>query len=193
MQNDYYSDELENPGLTEGEKKRFEGARKFVDKLKNIKKQHDADTARNTPAPKLNQTSLVDDLNKCINVNLSDKSRLPFAPEIDCLTITKGKDGVLRMSGKSRDGKQSIDFTVKDGIAQFELNDGNVSRSYNNKVGGRWTWRNLKSSTTTRYPDNEFGENCAKSMAGIMDKVKAQYHSNINTRSQAMQKSGGRE
>lgn len=80
------------------------------------------------------------------------------------------------MSGMSKDGKQRIDFSFKDGIAQFELHNGDIARAYNNKIGGKWTWRDLKSPTGTRYFDNQ-GETYSKEVAGIMDKIKAEYQS----------------
>lgn len=78
------------------------------------------------------------------------------------------------MAGVSKDGKQQIDFSARDGVMQFELRNNDLARSYNNKIGGKWTWRDLKSSSGTYYLDNQ-GETYAKEMAEIMNKVKAQY------------------
>lgn len=55
------------------------------------------------------------------------------------------------MAGVSKDGKQQIDFSARDGVMQFELRNNDLARSYNNKIGGKWTWRDLKSSSGTYY------------------------------------------
>lgn len=113
-------------------------------------------------------------MKKGIDVKLTEQSRLSFAPDIDNLRISKDEEGVLHMAGVSKDGKQQIDFSARDGVMQFELRNNDLARSYNNKIGGKWTWRDLKSSSGTCYLDNQ-GETYAKEMAEIMNKVKAQY------------------
>lgn len=186
--NDYYSDDLDDPTLSEGHKKRLGDAKKFIDKAKlSSAKTQDSLQAGSafsksnvnsaaSSVSKQQPPSLPDLLKQGIKVNLSKESRLSFAPDIESLQIVKDKNGMLRMSGVSEDGKQRIDFSLRDGNIQFELQDGDIARSYNNKMGGKWTWRNLKSSSGTRYIDNE-GENYAKEMAGVMDKLKMQYQS----------------
>ena len=142
-----------------------------------------------------NQPSLSELIEKGIVVNLSEKSRLSFAPDIENLRVSKDKYGVLHMQGISKDGKQSIDFSVKDGNIQFETKDGEVARSYNNKLAGKWTWRNLKSPSGTRHFDQN-GEEYAKEMAAVMDKIKRQYQTraqqNAHVSDMEIAKDGGR-
>ncbi len=142
-----------------------------------------------------NQPSLSELIEKGIDVNLSEKSRLSFAPDIENLRVSKDKYGVLHMQGISKDGKQSIDFSVKDGNIQFETKDGEVARSYNNKLAGKWTWRNLKSPSGTRHFDQN-GEEYAKEMAAVMDKIKRQYQTraqqNAHVSDMEIAKDGGR-
>lgn len=171
---DLYSDDLENVTLNQRQKQKLEKAKTFMGYLK----------AQKSAQKQYHSPSLNDLLSNGINVDLSDKSRLSFAPDIEKLNISKDKNGVLHMSGVSKDGKQQIDFSFKDGIAQFEFRDGDVARSYNNKIGGKWTWRDLKSPSGTRYSDNN-GEKYAKEMSSIMNKVKTQYQTRVQSNSYA--------
>ncbi len=171
---DLNSDDLGNPMLSPEKRQRLEKAKHFI---KALKEQNNKKEPQQKKNPSLNEL-----LSDGISVNLSDKSRLSFAKDIDNLQISKDKNGVLHMFGTSKDGKQQIDFSFKDGVAQFELRNGDVSRSYNNKIGGQWTWRDLKSNTGTRYFDNN-GDAYAKEMAAVMDKVKAQYQARSQTNS----------
>ena len=165
---DLRSDDLENPMLPLKHRQRVEKAKYFVDELK---KQENKKEPQKYP-------SLNELLSDGINVKLSDKSRLSFAKDIENIQISKDKDGVLHMSGTSEDGQQRVDFSFKDGIAQLELINGKTSRSYNNKLGGNWTWRDLTSPTGTRYLDGE-GEAYAKELATVMDKFKVQYKNRL--------------
>lgn len=167
---DLYSDDLENVTLNQGQKQKLEKAKNFVGYLKEQRSSQ-----RQSQNPSLNDLLL-----NGISVDLSDKSRLFFAPDIEKLNISKDKNGVLHMSGVSKDGKQQIDFSFKDGIAQFEFRDGEVARSYSNKIGGKWTWRDLKSPSGTRYVDN-YAETYAKEMSVIMNKVKTQYQTRVQS------------
>lgn len=176
---DFNSDDFENPMISLEKRQKLEKAKHFVATLKAQDNKKEPQQKKN---PSLNEL-----LSDGISVNLSDKSRLSFAKDIDNLQISKDKNGVLHMSGVSKDGKQKIDFSFKDGVAQFELRNGDVSRSYNNKIGGQWTWRDLTSSNGTRYFDNN-GEAYAKEMAAVMDKVKAQYQVRSQTNSNTGQK-----
>jgi len=170
---DLYSDDLNNPSASPSRRQKLNEAKLFITA---IEKQNKKDNRENS--------SFAELLSKGTSVTLSEKSRLSFAPDIDRLWISKDKDGILHMTGMSKDGKQRIDFSHNAGIIQFELHDGETARSYNNKIGGKFTWRNLQSPTGTRYFDNQ-GENYAKELAQIVDKVKTQYksrqQSNINT------------
>ena len=169
MCEDLYSDDLGDATLSSSRKQKLEKAKQFVGGLKERNKGDKCGKA-------VKNLSLNELLLKGITVELSDRSRLSFAPDIENLRISKDNNGGLQMSGMSKDGKQRIDFSFKDGIAQFELHNGDIARAYNNKIGGKWTWRDLKSPTGTRYFDNQ-GETYAKEMAGIMDKIKAEYQS----------------
>lgn len=160
---DLYSDELDDISLSLFQKKRLADAGKFINKLKTRQ-------SRGEPEKR----SLAELMKKGIDVKLTEQSRLSFAPDIDNLRISKDEEGVLHMAGVSKDGKQQIDFSARDGVMQFELCNNDLARSYNNKIGGKWTWRDLKSSSGTYYLDNQ-GETYAKEMAEIMNKVKAQY------------------
>lgn len=155
-----------------------------------------AQTIENQPSDKSqNQPSLSELMEKGIDVSLSEKSRLSFAPDIENLRVSKDKHGVLHMHGISKDGKQSIDFSAKDGNIQFEMKDEEVARAYNNKLAGKWTWRNLKSPSGTRHFDQN-GEKYAKEMAAVMDKIKAQYQTkaqqNAHISDMGIAKDGGR-
>lgn len=182
---DLYSDDLEDLGLSSDRKKKLDKAKKFVDKLKA---KQPSKMQEKTP-------SLAEQMEKGVDVKLSKESRLSFAPDIENLRISKDKNGVLHMTGASKDGKQRIDFSIRNGNIEFELDDGNTSRSYNNKIGGKFTWRDLKSPTGTRYFDND-GEKYAKEMAAVMDKVKAQHRSRTQQNSRfsdmGLAKDGGR-
>jgi len=167
MCEDLYSDDLEDVTLSPNRKQKLEKAKNFIGELKEQNKTRGKGAQQKLPP-------LDKLLSEGISVELSDKSKLSFAPDIEKLQISKGKDGVLRMSGMSKDGKQRIDFSFKDGVIQFELHNGAVARSYNNKIGGKWSYRDLKSSTGKRYLDDK-GETYAKEMAGIMDKIKIQH------------------
>ena len=165
---DFGSDDLENASafcLSDKQIKELKEAQNFVSGLKQKEPKSSQFSPKN-PAEMLKNG---------MNVKLSEKSRLPFAPDIEELTISKGEDGVLRMRGISKDGKQSIDFSYRDGIAQFELTDGKTKRSYNNKMGGKWTYRDLTSSNGTRYFDSDCGELVASTMGKTFDKVKQKY------------------
>ena len=170
---DLYSDEADDVSLSPGRKKQLSDAKKFVAKLKTM------DMQRKTQ-------SLADVLQKGIKVKLSPESRLSFAPDIEELQISKDENGFLCMSGISKDGKQRIDFTAMNGDISFELHDGDTARSYNNKMRGEFTWRDLKSPGGTRYFDTS-GSAYAKEMAAVMDKVKAQYR---NRTQQNIQQAG---
>lgn len=172
----FLSDDLDNPYLAKGDKNNLQQAQKFVSGLKS----KEPSPAAKPKSQENKNIPLGKQLETGINVSLSEKSRLSFAPDIDHLTIKKEKDGSLHMSGISQDGKQSIDFFVRDNVIDFYLNDGDSKRKYTNKIGGQWSYRNTASPSMTQYRDNGSGEKCAKEMASIMDKVKIQHQSRSN-------------
>lgn len=160
--------------LPESIKKKYHAAKLSIQKLQTIEKQQ-----TNSSKPK----SLAESLKDGVKVSLSPESRLSFAPGIEELRISKDKEGVLHIVGASKDGRQSVDFSVKDGIVSLELTNGKRPRSYNNKFG-EFTYRYTDTPDQTRYRDYNNGEKYAKEFACVMDKLKVahQHHSNIQTR-----------
>ena len=108
--------------------------------------------------------------NQIYNIKLSQASRLSFAPDIEELQISKGKNDELRITGNSKDGKQHLDFTHLKGKINFTLTTKDFSYSYTNKDGS-WIRKDLKSPTGTRYFD-ETGASYTKELALIMNKIK---------------------
>ncbi len=169
----YMEDDIAH--LPESIQKKYRAAKSAIQKLQTIEKQQ-----TNSSKPK----SLAEELKDGVKVSLTPESRLSFAPDIEELKIRKDKEGVLHIVGASKNGRQSVDFSVKDGIISLEFTDGEIGRSYNNKFSGSWTYRDTNSTNNTRYLDVD-GEKYAKEFARVMDKLKEahQHHSNTQTRS----------
>lgn len=162
---DIYSDDADNFMVSDYQKKRNSQAAKFIGNLKK------SPLVQKAIKPKSYQETLKEG----VTLNLSEKSRLSFAPDIESLQVKLDDKGRVTMVGKSKDGKQSVSLMHSNGTVEMTIEDGKTARSYNNKVGGKFTWRDLKSSSGTRYFDDK-GEAYAKEMAAIMDKFKASFN-----------------
>ncbi len=180
----FSSDDLDNPYLPKGDKNNLLQAQNYISGLKTKEPSSVAPQSQTAPSIPLGKQ-----LEGGINVTLSEKSRLSFAPDIEQLTIKKEKDGSLHMKGFSADGKQSIDFYVKDNVIDFQLSNNDLKRKYTNKIGGQWCYRDTTNPSMTQYRDNAYGEKCAKEMAAIMDKVKLQHKNRSNMNLNNLQKS----
>ena len=165
----FYSDD-EIALLPKGDQKKHHNAKLFIQKLQTLEKQQTNSS---------HSQSLAESLKDGVNVSLSPESRLSFAPNIEKLNINKDKDGVLHITGASKDGKQSVNFSIKDNIISLELTNEEISRSYNNKFNGSWTYRNTNTLNQSRYRDNN-GEKYAKEFASIMDKLKVAHQQQSN-------------
>ncbi len=172
LQETFYSDMDDAIALLpKGEQEKHHDAKLFIQKLQTLEKQQTNSS---------HSQSLAESLKDGVNLNLSQESRLSFAPNIEKLSISKDKDGVLHITGASNDGKQSVNFSKRDDIISFEFTDGEIGRSYNNKFRGSWTYRDTNSTNNTRYLDVN-GEKYVREFASIMDKLKVAYQQRSNT------------
>lgn len=176
---DIYSDEAENSMISEYQKKRISQAAKFIGNLEK------SPQVQKIVKPKSYQETLKDG----VTLNLSEKSRLSFAPDIESLQVKLDDKGRVTMVGKSKDGKQSISLVHYNGTIEMIIEDGKTARSYNNKMGGKFTWRDLKSPSGTRYFDNK-GEAYAKEMATVMDKFKSSFNAKNKQNVQTVMRGG---
>ena len=181
MNENIYSDDVDDITLSDYQKKRIAKAAKFIDSLKKNPQ------VKQAAKPK----SYREVLKEGANLKLSKESRLSFAPDIENLQVKLDDKGRITMEGTSKDGKQSVCFVHDKGSIEMIIKTEKTSRSYNNKMGGKFTWRNLKSPSGTRYFDDK-GENYAKEMARVMDKFK-QAHQNKSQQHSQMIVKGGRE